>query len=159
MSHSSSTIQSWGRAPQFWSYLRVLGCHLQLPPDASKSSSSNYWPFWLIPTALPISRVRVVGRLVSIFSSIKFTKLQLDDGSGALVGVIVFHNDNNTTLPEWQLGQLYVVQGRLEWFRGRVQVSAMSCQKKTDIWVELMHWMEVIDQMEGQKIHGAPHWQ
>lgn len=123
--------------PRFWGLdgcakadVRLLAAHLNALPDATKDGG------WCFLNNHPISRVELLGIVISVDPKPERLLYTLDDGSG-LIDCISW--GVNSLVPA--IGTLLHVLGSLSRFRGARQVRVERHWAETDPMAECYHWL------------------
>ncbi|KAJ1990274.1 hypothetical protein H4R33_001778 [Dimargaris cristalligena] len=104
-------------------------------------------PFTPDFTGDPPQRAQVTGIITSIHQTATYMSYTVDDGTGALpcISWIPAHLRNQPEhQPDFDLGQLVSVEGRLSDYKGTRQMTIQTIRRLEDPNEEIHHWLQVV---------------
>eukprot|EP00124_Ichthyophonus_hoferi_P002603 Ihof_evm4s184 gene=Ihof_evmTU4s184 len=130
-------VHLWGVDPLFWVHAKLfISDVLALSPHA-------YLPDTFFLLNHPISRVEVMGYIVSVDVRSRLTTYHVDDGSGVISCVVWSKNNREEPQFPLELGTLVKARGRVTSYREARQITITSIGAERINNAELLWWLEV----------------
>ncbi|XP_068681412.1 CST complex subunit STN1-like [Montipora foliosa] len=135
-------VRLWGLNALFWSHLKLFVKEIQNLPEFPDHKGVYYYA-----TKHPVTRVEIVGYIVSIDAKEKLTIYGVDDGSGTLQ-CCRWHQPDGSMDNEREvlnLGQLVTVQGKISVYREQQQLTVDLIHAESDPNTETLLWLEAVN--------------
>jgi len=135
-------VRLWGLDALFWSHMKLFVKQIQylqeVPDHKGVYSYANKHP---------VTRVEIVGYIVSIDVKEKLTTYGVDDGSGMIPCCRWRQSDESVDNGQEQLnlGQLVTVQGKISVFREQRQLTVDLIYAESDPNTETLLWLETVN--------------
>eukprot|EP00117_Sycon_ciliatum_P032344 scpid64145/ scgid25100/ CST complex subunit STN1; Alpha-accessory factor of 44 kDa; Oligonucleotide/oligosaccharide-binding fold-containing protein 1; Suppressor of cdc thirteen homolog len=131
----------WGLDPTFWSFMKLANVQV-----LSLVEHSSHEECFLLGNRV-VSKVQVLGDIVSVHERERNVQFCVDDGSAVLTCVLWKNRD----APDWDaatnglaLGSVVHALGKIKVFRGERQLTVSSWRIIDDVHAQCVHWMEVV---------------
>lgn len=135
-------VRLWGLDALFWSHMKLFVKEIQylqeVPDHKGVYSYANKHP---------VTRVEIVGYIVSIDVKEKLTTYGVDDGSGTIPCCRWRQSEESVDNGQEQLnlGQLVTVQGKISVFREQRQLTVDLIYAESDPNTETLLWLETVN--------------
>jgi len=130
-------IKLWGLDPLYWAYVRLFISQIHhLKPFHEMPETQSLFGH-------PISRVEILGFVVSVQQRASLVSYIVDDGTG-LIQCTHWWANSDSEREVLAVGDLAWFRGKFQFFREKREISVHSIQMETDPNAEAAHWLEVI---------------